>query len=931
MQIDEKIKVFISSKCGGERINYDRLVDTDSIDKKYVADRAVRTNYDLVRRALKTALEETGLIRTYVFEDTSASSSVVKEDFLFELDGSDVCLFLIDNFDDNISEGLLVEITRAQRTNKKSFYLFLNHPEKEETSIQENIRRTAGTHYFVIDDIRRFIDEGYKSVINDILTTYKKYCKGNITFTEQEIATSVDIVGENFPVDTTDIDKQIFKNLGLTKNKMVSLIYKQNSKDVQTSDFDTACLEVLDFLLGEKDFGDIGISSLLEELSNIQPPEVHKLVCKRWEAISSFYAGHIEKAVELLERTYQEFSEDKSISKWLLNDILIDWRNLSTIKGQAENIIDFSVQKKIDQEKSLVFFPILDRFSTNINNALWDRNFSLLTSSPYSISLSNPEHLFSLISNYIFTAIYYGSFAQLGCVLEQIKKVIFDLVQKDNNILFKIQLMRISILCGNEMDFRKIFQKYGSSLSYSSVEEISELYNLANTKPLPYQKETWKVLIFSEIGYYLSDADFEKVSNEIFDLCSKWVESENPNVWLGEKLIKALKTNNTRLSQGKIIYFANKVFTNKAIRFYLSLSELLISLDFSMVSHGIVNDLILQIKTIINDEEINHQGKKFEHLLTKLRKIRDDFDNEIDEIVKEKFPGFFDNDYHLEISPDKASHIRRYLKQIESRNASQGVNGQIAFYANNPYITLRNILEYDQNVLDEKLLTDILAVLENTLLSKTQTYSAKDDAIKLIIFLKSWEFSPAHDWSGLYSTLHKNIETLAKGSSNYFSETSSSQILNLHLVLLKRVFGEDCLQELIETLALINNGDEFEKIESLNALENFLKFEKDIFSELSIASILIQYVSNFCFYADFDIRYRTVQVLYELLDTPYSSLIISQLSKMMDDDDYRVKWGILRQVQKIREYSETTFNYILGKAKIDKNYLVRKALNKYAI
>jgi len=51
---------------------------------------------------------------------------------------------------------------------------------------------------------------------------------------------------------------------------------------------------------------------------------------------------------------------------------------------------------------------------------------------------------------------------------------------------------------------------------------------------------------------------------------------------------------------------------------------------------------------------------------------------------------------------------------------------------------------------------------------------------------------------------------------------------------------------------------------------------------------------------------------------------------MMDDDDYRVKWGVLSQAQKIKEYSEATFNYILSKAKIDKNYLVRKALINYA-
>jgi len=930
MQIDEKVKVFISSKCGGERINYDHLVQSESVSKECVAEKAVRTNYDLVRRALQTSLEETGLIETYLWENSPASTYFSSEDYIDELDTSDVCLFLIDNFDENISEGLLAEITRAQKTNKKSFYLFLNHPQKEITSIQKNLQGVTGSHYFPIDDVRKFIDEGYKSVINDILVTYKRYCRNKSFSTEQDESLQVDIVEEIFPGDITDIDKQVFKNLDQTKTTISNLGYKQDNKDVQTSEFDTVCLDILDFLLGNKPFSDVNIFSLLELLEENQPSTIHKLVSKRWKVIYRYYSGDIQEAIKILENTYQEFSEDKSISKWLLNDILIDWRNLNTIKGQTEDTIDYSVQEKINQEKSLVFFPLIDRFSNNIYSALWARNFKLLTNSPYSVLWSNNAHLFDFITNYLFTAIYYGSYTHLEMTLEKIKEVFFDLVQKEDNLLLQIQLMRISILRGDGSDFKKIFQKYKSSLSHSSDKELLDLYNLANTKPLLYQRETWKVLIFSEIGYYLSDTDFEEVSNEIFALGNDWVTSEKPNVSLGEKIIAAFKANKFRLPQEKIVQFAGEIIDNHFIRFYRSLFELLFELDYSTVSYDVVNNLLMQIKTIFDDENVNVEDINIEHLLTKLRKVWDDFASEIDEIVKAKFPVYFEKDYHLEIFPDKTIHIRRYLKQIESRNESQGVNGRIIGYVDNPYMTLRNILKYSQNVLDGKLFNDILNALEKTLLSKTQTYSAKNDAIRLLTFLKSWKFSPKYDWHEFYSNLHKNIETIEKGSSSYFFETSSLNILNLHLVLLKILFGEDCLQELIETLAVINNGNVFEKIKSLEALLSFLKYEKSSFSDTPTVSILIQYVSNLCFHSDFNIRYETIQVLYELLDTQYSSFVISQLSKMMDDDDYRVKWGVLNQAQKIKKYSDTTFNYILSKAKIDKNYLVRKALEKHA-
>ena len=438
------------------------------------------------------------------------------------------------------------------------------------------------------------------------------------------------------------------------------------------------------------------------------------------------------------------------------------------------------------------------------------------------------------------------------------------------------------------------------------------------------------MLIFSEIGYYLSDTDYVEVSKEIFALGDDWVKREKPNVSLGEKIIAAITANKHRLPQEKIVHFAGEIIDNHFIRFFRSLFDLLFELDYSTVSYDIMNNLLVQVKTIFDDENVKVEDIGIERLLTKLRKVRGDFVSEIDEVVKEKFPVYFDSVYHLEIFPDKSSHIRRYLDRIESRNKSQGKNGLVVGYGDNPYMTIRNILDYRQNILDEKLFSDIVSALEHTLFSETQTYSAKERAINLLAFLKSWEFSPSYDWHEFYSNLLENIESIEKGTTGFFFEIEHSPILNLHLVLLKIVFDEDCLQELIETLAVINNGTDYDKIKSLEVLISFLKSGKDSFMDTPTISILIQYISNLCFHLDNNIRSQATQVLYELLDTQYSSFVISQLVKMMDDDDYRVKLGVLNQAERIKKYSETDFNYIISKAKIDKNYLVRKVTEKYA-
>ena len=72
--VNNKIKVFISSRCGKEE-----------------------ENYEILRKGLKYLLEETGFISTYVFEEETSSTMGVTDDYIMHLEESHVILFLIDN------------------------------------------------------------------------------------------------------------------------------------------------------------------------------------------------------------------------------------------------------------------------------------------------------------------------------------------------------------------------------------------------------------------------------------------------------------------------------------------------------------------------------------------------------------------------------------------------------------------------------------------------------------------------------------------------------------------------------------------------------------------------------------------------------------------------------------------------------------------
>ncbi len=706
-------------------------------------------------------------------------------------------------------------------------------------------------------------------------------------------------------------------------------MHKPFKEDVPTSELDKLNLSMLEVLLGEKRFLDFDVTLLLDSLHSIQNPKLHEIVRQRWEIITNIYNGDLDTALSTIENIYNKYSNTPSVPNWILLDILIDWRNLKFKSDQSKNIYSWSVQEKIDHQTSTVYFPIIDRFSTNINDDIWDRNFKILTGSNI---LYNFENLFSYISNYLLTAIYYGSYTHITMVLKEIQKTLFDLVQKENGLANKTQLIRASILYGNETNFSKIMDKYGSSLSRSTTKEILELYQLAEVKPLTYEKLAWKVILFRELGYYFSNDDYETISNEIFSFSRKWVDEENTNIALVERSLKALKSNVRRLSQEDIIVFLIELFNKKLYRFFDTAFEILTNIDFADLPQELTTRLLSAVDVVLDNENKKQRYSYVKQFLIKFRKNRDDLATGIDETVKKYYPDIYEKEYNLEIfEGERDVHIQRYINSIRARNKTQGKNGKYTIWGERPFITIRRIIEIDKLSVSKNLLVKLLEIILNTLHLETQTLSEKIDAIQLLMRLRKEELTYNYNWEDYYSDLKLNFEKIQKGHSRFGSfERDETLSLRLHIILLQYMFGENSLEELLETLSLLSNGEENEIVSSLITLKDFLNLQANKMNENSAQPILVQYISSFCFDENQNIRYRTVKALYALIESQYSNFVIDRLSKMIDDDDYNVRWAVLYQASLIEKQNEQTYNYIIQKAKIDNHYLVRRMVNKNA-
>ena len=118
--IEHKLRVFISSKCGGK--------------------------YTIARKSLQKLLDVTGLVETYVFETDPASSEDTQSAYLDYVDNSNLCIFLVDNAD-GVPPAVLSEEKRAKDKHLRLLYIFCDENKKEPTPMQEDVRKLQSAKY----------------------------------------------------------------------------------------------------------------------------------------------------------------------------------------------------------------------------------------------------------------------------------------------------------------------------------------------------------------------------------------------------------------------------------------------------------------------------------------------------------------------------------------------------------------------------------------------------------------------------------------------------------------------------------------------------------------------------------------------------------------------------------------------------------------
>ena len=291
--VNDKVKIFISSR----------------IDEKFT----------IVRKALKLLLEETNMCEVFAFEKSNASTEEVINYYLDKIEDVDLCIFLIDN-KSGVSDAVLKERNRAVELKKKSLYIFCDEQEKIETALQSEIKNGLLEKYDVVHEFSDFSQKAYASVIEDIISIYRKYCRHRL----ERVDNKHEIIIENSTNIKSHTEKIEVNIFGKTKKFVCELMGVMTSEKEKTSRLDEVCLPVIKWILGEGDVSSIHFNAIENEILEFHKHKKDDFIKKRLKAFEFYALGNLEKALLLLKEAYGVGVKNAEIDKWELNDVAID-------------------------------------------------------------------------------------------------------------------------------------------------------------------------------------------------------------------------------------------------------------------------------------------------------------------------------------------------------------------------------------------------------------------------------------------------------------------------------------------------------------------------------------------------------------------------------------------------------------------------------
>lgn len=903
-EINRKLQVFISSRCGGK--------------------------YTIARKALGFMLESTGLANVYVYENEFASSDDNRSAYLNEVDRSDLVIFLVDNAD-KASDPVVSEQQRAKANGLRLIYIFCDETERIPTQMQEEIKTSGSEKYYVAHEFSEMAQMAYLSVMQDLVTIYRNpriKDESNTTVVEESI-----VGDKSFYI----LDRKSFPGGRTIAREISRSLLHIHEEDNQFSAFDEGALPLLWHVLGKQKFSKEKFDALKQEILLRHDGNVKEIISIRSDAMKYFYSGELDNCVKCLQEALQKGVETTDVPHWLLMDIAVDLRYALNIQLQKVNkyALENEGQKFITDSKEALYYPLLDRREKEMHELLSGYYFKISNNAPGSVHFGGVDSIIDPLGDICALAIMYASIIQLEMMRARLISILFSLCQLYQNHRWTVEMIILLILERKSKDLESYVRMQNCAECLLSQEDVERIWNAINTIPYSHWKMTSKYLVMQHFGYYASDDGFATMSGELINYSSEWIDDPERYHNLHKHIIGFYKENVLRIAPQHTIKFIENIFEKELFFLYGDALRLVSEVTRNTLSEALQNRLLAILEKVVSkDRESNTELRyNIQALYSAIVHfaIRASIDlSSLEQLLQQHDSSFFTSTYSMEklaISPERMEpHIRNELDYIHRRNAEQGKNGVYHSYISSPFETIKNIVSKPEFILTDDMAKDIVSAAIETISAPLQTSRDKISSLKLLMWMYS-KWTVPFTACATYDSLFEQINTYTLGKEGWFEPGSNEAVHFAYLLLLQKM-NPTHTQDIVEHIFSVDTDDSDELIASLEIIENYLSCSmKQELGELAMAMLAISITASR--HRERAVKFWAVKCLIAL--THYEATqkyALKHLSLLLDQGTPEVKASIISRVKQLKCDDKAVIQYMLQKASVDTHYLVRKVAKK---
>lgn len=860
-----------------------------------------------VRREVKNYLEECPYIVPFII-DVVASEISSTQLFQYEVLKADIVVMLIKG---EVRPGTSTEFATATKNKKPLLVYFLkdDNPSLEVEQLRKAVQVADYCTYRDIDDFDNIAQIVRNDIISNVIRYYQydHFNKSGVDTATVELSAVVEepsLPKHSTPAKTTiglfsSSYTHIFKLLGIDG---------ADDEDTPKSPLHTFGIILLDWLVAGAPFEcEEEILKLIENLKDSY--DSTDWLIKRWDAIRFVLSGNFKQALAA-EKEALTLAKSANLPTWIINDILIDCRNLeNTVHNQRrERVVDSEIQKELTNLETIVYLPVLDRYLTDIYSALSKEEFKFQTASPNTIFFgTNIGGIINNVENYFFSAVLYGSFTHMVITREILTMVLYryDDITKKRPLL--LDCLKILVVKGDAKQFKKIIDHKWDDAYAEIVSHADEIWALTDKTLLSHQNSI-KQAVIAKLGLYLSDSVFEKVEKFLLTIAQTiyWGNSED--------YFESINQNMRRLNCESVMRMLTGIIDEQ--RFHLG---------------GKLANIILQMK--LDNVEVETQRSFCDVLKAKISLIvKNGGTPQIIAALASQNPETFSvlsgvpenglvgvEKTFYDINMGKGNWTEVLTHEIRTAKNQFEVNKEPGIYTGFfelPYAMIKKVIrEHYDSSMDEVIEQQFFPLCTEVLKSQAVA-KVKNDCIDGLCDVLAFNTSLRTKMPKELSDAISAIEVEKAGT--IFSESKGA--FACRVLMAKIISGASSKEELLEWCVGYSKKETNERIALAECIEQFIVqvLSKDQI-DATVLSIVMQ-----CFDDEhYVVRRKSCNCFVLLLDTKYRDLAERKLCEAAIDPSHYVRSQVLNLCKSEKIKIPEIKNELIGILATDANYAIR--------